>query len=341
MPSISNKSLITVIIPVYNAEKLITECIESVICQTVEYWNMILVNDGSSDQSGKICQMYAQRDDRITLINQHNGGPGKARNAGIDACKTPWFTFIDADDKLLPSYLGNFRVDLCKHNAVLSCQGLKRVDLKGNPLGEEYRFDNTVYAGENFMERAFCRDRLYSYGQSVGKLYNKSLCDKHNIRFNTEIRWSEDHLFYLQYLLWVEEIHTHAGCLYLYQLDAGQETLTHRPLPYSEAMAIFKCLYPAANAVVQKFGLEGTPVIDTINYHSVTAGFSNVLQNLYRENPNKYTRISILKELRVAMQQLHKKYNPYGTAAKLLKPMLLYFPLPLLDMMLSFKSYAK
>ena len=96
---------------------------------------LILVNDGSSDKSGEICQEYAQQDCRITVIYQSNGGPGKARNTGINACKTPWFTFVDADDKLLPTYLANFHVENCKNETILSCQGLKRVDLQGHQLG--------------------------------------------------------------------------------------------------------------------------------------------------------------------------------------------------------------
>ncbi len=330
-----NNPLITIIIPVYNVEKLIAGCIESVIQQNVEYWNLILVNDGSSDKSGEICQEYAQQDSRITVIYQSNGGPGKARNTGINACKTAWFTFVDADDKLLPTYLANFHVENCKNETILSCQGLKRVDLQGHQLGEEYSFNDSVYADENFLEKAFCKEGLYNYGQSVGKLYNKSVCDKHNIRLNTDIRWSEDHLFYLQYLLWVKEIHTHAGCLYLYQFALGQNTLTHRHLPYTEALNIFKYLYPAANAVVQKFGLENSPVISQINYHSVTACFSNILQNLYREETNRYIRISVLEKLRSDMKLLQKKYKPNGISGKLLKPMLLYSPLSLLDIVLS------
>lgn len=341
MPLTNNDALITVIIPVYNAEKLIAGCIESVLQQTVGYWNLVLVNDGSSDRSGEICQEFAKQDRRISIINQSNGGSGKARNAGINACKTPWFTFVDADDKILPAYLENFHVEDCKNEVTLSCQGMKRVDLLGNSLGEKYCFSNSIYVGNGFMEKAFREENLYSYGQSVGKLYNKSICDKYAIRLRTDIRWSEDHLFYLQYLLWVTEIHTHEGCLYLYQLDAGQSSLTHRHLPYMEALNIFKCLYPAADAVVQKFGLEGSTVMYKINYHSVTAGFSNVLQNLYRERPNKDVRISVLKELRRYMIQLHEKYNPNRNVAKLLKPMLLYVPIPLLDTVLATTIHEK
>lgn len=327
--------LITIIIPVYNAEKSIAECIESVMQQTVGYWTLILINDGSSDKSENICQEYAQKDSRIIVISQSNGGPGKARNEGIENCKTPWFTFMDADDKLCPDYLANFHVENCKNETILSFQGLKRVDLQGHPLNEQYDFNDMIYTGKGFLEKAFRQEDLYTYGHAVGKLYNKSICDKYNIRFNTAIRWSEDHLFYLQYLLYVKEIHTHAGCLYLYQLDATQETLTHRYLPYTEALTIFKNIYPAANAVVHKFGLEKSPVMSQINYHSVTAGFSNVLQNLYREEANRQIRISILKELRLYMERLHKKYNPHGIVGKLMQPMLLYLPLSLLDVILA------
>ena len=327
--------LITVIIPVYNAEKLIASCIESIIQQTVDYWNIILINDGSTDRSKEICQNFAIIDNRITLINQPNGGPGKARNTGIEACKTPWFTFIDADDKILPTYLENFHVEACEYSTVLSCQGFKRIDLKGNPLGESFSFKDFIYSGKDFMDRAFREENLYSYGQSVGKLYNKSICDKHSIRLKTDIKWSEDHIFYLNYLLWVKEIHTHSGCLYLYQLNPGQESLTHRNLPYIEALLIFRYLYPAADEVVQKFKLESQMVINKINYHSVTACYSNILQNLYRERPNINSRIAILKELRISILKVHNKYKPHGKKARLLKPMLMYLPLFFLDLILS------
>ena len=296
-----------------------------------------MVDDGTPDNSGIICDEYALKDNRIKVVHQKNGGPGKARNAGIELCDTLWFTFVDADDKIMPTYLENFHIEACKSNETLSFQGFKRVDLLGNSLGEEFNFTESIYSGVHCLETSFVENNLYAYGQSVGKLYNKVLCDEFNIRLNTEIYWSEDHLFYLQYLLHVNEIHTHIGCLYLYQFDEGQSTLTHRLLPYKEALKIFHNIYPAANELVKKFALKEASILRKINYHSVTAGFSLVIQNLYREEADKCIRMQVLRDLRSDMNEMQDKYNPNGIMARLLKYVILYLPVSLLDIILQKK----
>mgnify|MGYP000158287329 FL=1 len=300
-------------------------------------WKLILVDDGTPDNSGIICNEYALKDNRIRVVHQKNGGPGKARNTGIELCDTLWFTFIDADDKIMPTYLENFHVETCKSNEILSVQGFKRVDLQGNLLGEEFNFTEGIYSGDLFLETSFIENSLYNYGQSVGKLYNKALCDKFNVRLNTEIHWSEDHLFYLQYMIHVNEIHTHAGSLYLYQFDESQPTLTHRLLSYKEALKIFHSIYPAANALVKKFDLKDDSVLQKINYHSVTAGFSLVIWNLYREEEDKCIRMQVLRNLRGDMNEMKNKYNPNGAMARLLKYAILYLPVSFLDTILQKK----
>lgn len=333
--SSGNNNLITIIIPVYNAARFIADCIESIINQSVEYWELLLVDDGSIDGSSEICDKYAQCNKKIRVIHPANGGPGKARNTGINACNTTWFTFVDADDKIGERYIENFHVEQCENDCVLSCQGFVRVDTTGKTLGEEYNLKDKVYKGERFIDHAFCESDLYSFGQSVGKLYNKTLCDRYNIRLNTSFSWSEDHLFYLQYLLHIDEIKTHSGCLYFYQYAAGQQTLTHRPLPYKEAIKIFHNIYPAADALVRQYDLSSSAMVKKIYYHSVTAGFSIVLRNLYREEQDKSERRMVLRLLRKDMRQMREKYNPHGVKGKIIKPLLLWLPINLLDTMFS------
>lgn len=336
MSSVKNDSIITIIIPVYNAENWIADCINSILIQTVSYWKLLLVDDGSVDNSGTICDEYAKNYSRINVVHQKNGGPGKARNVGIETCDTPWFTFVDADDKLMPTYLENFHVENCLDMRTLSCQGFKRVNMKGENLGEQYDFIDSIYTGKDFLKKAFEENDLYSYGQSVGKLYNKFICDKYDIRLNTDIYWCEDHLFYLQYLLHVKEIQLHSGCLYLYQFCEGQTTLTHRILPYKEALNIFHNMYDAANAIVQKYTLENSVVMKKINYHSITAGFSLVINSLYKEENDFQKRMLILAILHSDMKKMYKRYNPNKFKGKIIGLMFLYLPLPILDIILKY-----
>ena len=91
-------SQISIIIPVYNAEKTLIKCLDSVQRQTFKDYEVILINDGSSDNSAEICQKYCARDERFKLVNQENGGPSKARNRGIDEAKSKYIMFVDSDD---------------------------------------------------------------------------------------------------------------------------------------------------------------------------------------------------------------------------------------------------
>lgn len=97
--------LVSVIVPVYKVEKYLAECIESVLAQTFKDFELILVDDGSPDNSGKICDDYAARDSRIRVFHKENGGVSSARNLGLDKARGEWITFVDSDDKLFPNAL--------------------------------------------------------------------------------------------------------------------------------------------------------------------------------------------------------------------------------------------
>ena len=99
---------VSIIVPVYKAEMYITECIESVLSQTYPDFELILIDDGSPDNSGNICDEYATKDNRIKVFHKKNGGVSSARNLGIDKSSGDLITFLDADDKLLPNCL-----DIC------------------------------------------------------------------------------------------------------------------------------------------------------------------------------------------------------------------------------------
>lgn len=103
----NNAPKISIIIPVYNVENYVDKCIDSVLSQTYKDLELILVDDGSSDNSGKICDEYALKDNRIKVIHKENGGLSSARNAGIDVAKGEYITFIDSDDVLLNNDIYN------------------------------------------------------------------------------------------------------------------------------------------------------------------------------------------------------------------------------------------
>ena len=97
--------LVSVIVPVYNVEKYLPRCLDSILQQTYKKWELLLIDDGSKDESGKICDDYAVKDERIRVVHTSNQGVSSARNKGLDAAIGEWIAFIDPDDWWSPCYL--------------------------------------------------------------------------------------------------------------------------------------------------------------------------------------------------------------------------------------------
>lgn len=329
------KDGITVIVPIYKCEKFIGKCIESVQKQTYKDWYLILVDDGSPDNAGAICDQYAKDDARIKVLHQMNGGPGKARNNGIQHCETRWFTFLDSDDVIEPDYLSNFHEDELQSDYALSMQGFKRVDMQGNILDEVYELADGVYHGKEGIARSFLDNDVFMYGQSCGKLYNKVLVSQHNTTLSTELKLSEDHLFYMQYLLHVTDVHTHSGTKYCYQMADAEMSLTHRVLPWEETLKRFHEIYRAAEDIVKQYDITNSDLLHKVHYFSVTGAISLTLSSLYKTERNKAERIKVLGILKDDMKECGSKYCPNGMKGKLFKYVLLYMPVSVQDIILS------
>ena len=102
------KPLVSIIVPIFNAAKYLPECIESILNQNYPEFELLLIDDGSTDKSGTICDQYAHKDSRILSFHQKNAGVSAARNRGIEAARGEYVAFVDADDKVSPSYISDF-----------------------------------------------------------------------------------------------------------------------------------------------------------------------------------------------------------------------------------------
>lgn len=140
---------ISVIVPVYNAENYVNRCIESVLAQTYTDWQMVLVDDGSKDESLKVCQRYADIDSRISVIHQENAGPGVARNTGIAAAKGDYVVFIDSDDYVEKDY---FQL-LSEHEEDVVFINVRDVGDDGRILKEKYMTKNRRLSKDAILRR--------------------------------------------------------------------------------------------------------------------------------------------------------------------------------------------
>lgn len=110
---------VSVIVPVYNAEKYIETCISSVLNQTFTDFELILIDDGSEDESGHICDEYATKDTRIRVFHKENGGPSAARNSGLNVAQGEWILFLDSDDWIVPESLQLLMSEVVPETAII------------------------------------------------------------------------------------------------------------------------------------------------------------------------------------------------------------------------------
>lgn len=227
--------MISIIVPVYKVEPYLKACILSILRQTCRDFELILVDDGSPDQCGMICDNLAQSDSRIRVIHQQNGGVSRARNAGIDAAGGEWIAFIDSDDLVTPRFLAAFRVRE-NHTSDLVIQGWR--NLKSGHLGEKYRFTTQHY---NSLKAALTLDILTFRGP-VCKLFKKSLIEHYHLRFPEGLAYAEDAVFYYTYLSFCSSIQTYNSCRYLYRHDREESASRICHDPFTLWQAKEKCL---------------------------------------------------------------------------------------------------
>ena len=183
--------LISIIVPVFNAQNYIEKCIKSIICQTYIDWELLLVDDGSTDSSYEICKKYINK--KINVFHKNNGGVSSARNYGLKKSKGDYIVFIDADDYVDKNYLKNLYDNIRDNDLVVS--GYKEVYSNGKVNKRNFgKKDMTMEYIKNKFDELYLSNFLNS---PFNKLYKKSLI---NCTFNENQILGEDLLFNLQYI---------------------------------------------------------------------------------------------------------------------------------------------
>ena len=209
--------LVSIIVPIYNAEKYLARCIESLTKQTYENIEIILINDGSKDNSLAICNEYKAKDKRIVVIDQENSGVGKTRNKGIDVSKGKYIVFVDSDDFANTNLIEVLVNEAKKNNAdyVLGSISLLKDD---SSIGTA-SLDNNICNVKEYIENVLVKRTInYVCGAPYAKLFSSDIIKKNNIRFNDKLTYAEDFLFNITYLQFASKIATTSEVLYNYVL---------------------------------------------------------------------------------------------------------------------------
>lgn len=195
----NKKSLVSIIIPIYNADKYISRCMDSILKQTYNNLEIILIDDGSSDNSPKICDEYAKRDKRITVYHKTNGGSGTARNLGLDKANGNFIMFIDSDDYIESNTIEKMVAEAINGYDIV-CVGFDRVDEKTSKVYSKEMinlpFDQLELTKSNLMESAFLSPACW------GKLFTKEIIK--NVRFTNNT--IEDIIFFVEMIPEVSKI---------------------------------------------------------------------------------------------------------------------------------------
>ena len=202
---------ITVIVPVYNVRDYLEKCIRSVQQQTLTDWELILVNDGSTDGSDKICREQAGQDPRIRVIDQPNGGVSAARNAGLEAASGEYVTFLDGDDAYETMHLEMLLALAEREHADVVATGARHIDLDGSVWGETSPVPGTFHGKEEILRQFFLHsERLYG---CWNKLFKRAVIGE--LRFQPYIL-AEDALFCTEVLACCGVYAVSDACTYRY-----------------------------------------------------------------------------------------------------------------------------
>lgn len=195
-----NGMTLSIIIPVYNTEVYLPNCIESILSQSFSDFEILLIDDGSKDSCGAICDEYAVKDNRIRVFHKDNGGVSSARNLGLDHASGEWIYFVDSDDELLPDGLLTL-VNLVSEDADIVMGGFIEEDEKGNRLGVDKRCILSLSKKQSIISLYGGNGSFYHYcGYLWMRLLRRTVIQKFNLCFDTAISIKEDTLFLMQYI---------------------------------------------------------------------------------------------------------------------------------------------
>ncbi len=215
-----NLPKISVIVPVYNVENYLSKCIESILAQTFKDFELLLVNDGSTDASKTICEAYVEKDNRIRLINKINGGVSSARNIGIKESSGHFISFVDSDDSVKHKYLE----DLYDDNLLAEQPCLVMHNYKVDNLTMDFNdrnLDKINVAGSDIYD-TFLSAKLIKYTAPYSKLFSSKLIKENSLEFPLGVHMGEDAIFMLRYLYYANGLITSNKCNYLiFRRDAS------------------------------------------------------------------------------------------------------------------------
>ena len=211
---------VTIVVPVYNVRDYLSYCVESIIAQTYSDWELILVDDGSSDGSSDECDRLAESDSRIRVVHQENSGASVARNHGLDLAAGEYIMFIDSDDYVSSEIVEKLVTAISRTKADLAFCGYARFSSEDEEMDERWfsKLPTVFLTSKAEIAKLYTKPRTNMFGVSIwAKLYRNDLIQREHIRFNPEISYEEDCQFNIDYFELIDTAVAVPDVLYFYR----------------------------------------------------------------------------------------------------------------------------
>lgn len=288
---------ISVIVPVYNAEKYLHRCIDSILAQTFSDFELLLIDDGSKDNSGRICDKYAAKDNRIRVFHKENGGVSSARNLGLNNAKGKWITFVDADDYVKSEYLSNL-LDHTHIGADLIFSYAEFHYANGE-IQKEY-YPKQIITNENF-HLAFTEHELNWHTSPWSKLFKSELCSK--LRFTEGMPIGEDLVFLYTYILKCNKIFFSSDTDYCYTVDA-QASLTKKSHNVQIEYFVYTQVITTLQKLITEKNITNSIAINKTNW-IISSYTRRVLNSLYISKLSRKERLANIATLNISIYIKH------------------------------------
>ena len=310
--------MISIIIPVYKAEKYLHRCVDSILAQSHTDFELLLIDDGSPDNCGPICDEYAVKDNRVRVFHKENGGVSSARNLGIKHAQGEWLAFIDSDDYVHVDYLK----ELYGYN-----EGADLI------IGSFQMIGSSIFVNGIIQINTFTRTQLkkalllYGGGENFGcacfKLYRRTIIAKHNILYDENISASEDWLFTLEYLKYVCGVCTSDKPYYYYE-RGNTESLSQHIRNFDTYFYAMEQFYNKVHDIESYLEIEDLDFlyIDVIRnyirkqvsylYYNQTDGYNEKIKKIKKLINNPYVKIVLKDKTR---SKGRKKYRLFDFIA--------------------------
>ena len=214
------RPMVSIIVPVYNAEQYLRRCVDSILNQEYTDFEVFLVNDGSTDSSGDICEEYGNKDTRVIVIQKENTGVSDSRNLALDRARGKYLQFLDSDDWITPDATRLFVRAAEEYGCDMVISDFYRVvGERLSPKGDIE--EEGVLTQEEFAAHMMENPADFYYGVLWNKLYRRDLVEEHSLRMDTNINWCEDFLFNLEYIRYAKVFYALHAPIYYYVKRTG------------------------------------------------------------------------------------------------------------------------